>query len=205
LNKPFVCEIEVEPRKGLKVKTRWIVEQDRPYPTAERGRWRQGGGWFSEAGEGPGDGEERGTPRHYTASLLAEGVEPPEDWNRTHLAGYRTYSPGGDKGAPLPGSVTLRGNDLGEMTVSWEADKTQYATITVRGYAGRCTAAEHGWIAAHILPGLVAFAEDNRAPLFARAIEALRKRFAEVVADMRGEAGRLEASAGEIVAKLEKG
>lgn len=202
MNKPFVCEIEVEPRRGHKVKTRWIVEQDRPYPTAERGRWRQGGGWFCETGVWD---EGYCVAYRYTASLLAEGVEPPEDWNRTHLAGYRTYSPGGDKGAPLPGSVTLRGNDLGEMTVSWEAGKTQYATITVRGYAGRCTAAEHGWTAAHILPGLVAYAEANRAPLFARAIEALRKRFAEVVADMRAEADLLESSAAEIVAKLEKG
>lgn len=197
--KHHIAEIEVTTKKGHTQKTRWLVVQDRPYPClrADAGRlhWSNAGGLLGEYGSKP-----EGLGSRYKCYLLTPGGEVPEDYNRTHFAGY-SHRPG-PYGAPdvvNPGTIVLRGRDLGEMSVEF-GNNPEYPGISVRGYGGSPTTSERDWIKAEIIPALRQFVADNAAAMRRGAIAAVEKRLTDELEEKRRELETLAAMVPGILA-----
>lgn len=177
--------LNVSPKKGEYVRLRFLIKQSHPHPDIHgatgRLAWRNAEGLFAQWNR-PAEG----IGAKYYCDLLAEGVEPPTDYNRTHFAGYEGN----------PGSFSLRGKDIGELQIQIELRQapfhTTYATIRVRGF-DTPTPTERDFINREIVPFLQAHIEANR--------DALREQArAEIMAAMRAKV----AEAREQLAELEE-
>lgn len=168
-------EVYAWPKKGECVRLQFLITQSRPHPdiAGHTGRlaWRNAEGLFP-AWNNPASG----IGQKYYCHLLAEGVEPPEDYNRTHFAGYEGN----------PGSFALRGKDIGELQIIIDIRDSPWASncadIKVRGF-DRPTPSEREFINAQIVPFLEKHIQEHR--------EALREQArAEIVAAMREQVAR---------------
>ena len=197
--KHHITEIEVATKKGHAQKTRWIVVQDRPYPCirADAGRlnWSNAEGLIGKYGSQP-----EGLGSRYTCHLLTPEGEIPEEYNRTHFAGY-SHRPGpyGTPDVVNPGTVVLRGHDLGEMSVKFGSNH-DHPDISVRGYGGSPTPSERDWIKAEIVPALRRFIADNAETLRRDALAAVEKRLAAELEEKRQELAALAAMVPAILA-----
>lgn len=169
------AEVYAWPKKGECVRLRFLIKQSHPHPDIHSGpgrlAWRNGEGLFSSYNQ-----PAQGIGAKYYCYLLAEGVEPPTDFNRAHFAGYDGN----------PGSFALRGKDIGELSIQLESRTTPYAqdwaTIKVRGFDNP-TPSEREFIEAQIVPFLREHIKANRAALREQA-------HAEIVANMRAKVAR---------------
>ncbi len=197
-----IADITVSTKKGHEQKTRWHVEQSRPFPDMERGEWRNSGGLIPQHGS-------KGKPtigNEYRCFLLrADFDEAQATGNRNDFAGF---SPGlvyvNGLRALQPenrGPIELRGKSLGEMVITF-GNNPEWPDITVRGYGNRPTESERDWIKAAIVPALRQFIADNNDSLKAQAVAALKKDTAERIASYRADLDKMEKQMGDILAKL---
>ena len=197
--KHHIAEIEVSAKKGHTQKTRWLVVQDRPYPCirADAGRlnWSNAEGLLDKYGSKP-----EGLGSRYKCHLLTPEGEVPEDYNRTHFAGY-SHRPGpyGTPDVVNPGGITYRGHDLGEMSVKFGSNP-EYPDINVREYGGTPTPSERDWFKAEIVPALRRFIADNAETLRRDALAAVEKRLAAELEEKRQELAALAAMVPDILA-----
>jgi len=185
------CRITVETKKGAKQELLFDIRQQRPYPSIEKGgcyRWRNGDGVFREYGNAP-----RGLSREYSAHLLrSDYTEENAAGNLKDFAGY--------EGAP--GTVTLRGVDLGEMTIAINANgEKPYVSAKVRGFNSP-TPGERAWIEANIAPALVAFVEEHKAGLYLMAVGGVEQALQEGIAEGHKELAKLEVEAKAAITAL---
>lgn len=190
-------QLSVSTKKGEAQSLRFMIVQEIPYPdidgTGSRLQWRNGGAFFPKYGakfDGIGS-------RYHCYLLAAECENPPEDWNRSHLAGYADYD---DKTKVNGGTMTLRGKDLGEMSVYF-GNNPGWPEIKVRGFDNPSTA-EREVIEAQIVPGLLQFIAGNKAALYADACGRLRARIEKELSEARAELDTLEREANTAIAKL---
>jgi hypothetical protein len=140
-------------------------------------------------------------PERYRCNLLRADYDPATaEGNRRDFAGF------GYAGEPIaPGALTLRGKDLGEVTI--EAGRyvrdVAVSRITVRGHYAP-TPAERAWIEAEVWPVLAGYIEASRAGLRAAMLAGLRERCAAEVARVRDMADRCEAEALAELSRLEQ-
>lgn len=172
-----IASITITPKKGESVTLRFLVVQSIPYPdiASNGGRleWRNDGGLFPRYyNPASGIGE------NYHCYCLADGITPPEDYNRTHFAGYDGK----------PGAFLLRGKDIGELTINLGS----YAEIKVQGF-NTPTPGEREFITAQIVEPLRAFIAVNKAALKEEAVVKITAQMRERVATARKEIDRLEA------------
>jgi hypothetical protein len=160
---------------------RWLVVQETPHPDissngGSRLQWRNDGGLFGHYGQ-PAEG----IGERYDCYLLASDVaDVPENYNRTHFAGYVAYS--GDK-TPKPGAMIVRGKSLGEMTIHFGAN-TQYQEIKVHGFDSP-THGEREVIRNLVVPKLVYFIQANKGELKDYAVKQIKERMQRVIAEVR--------------------
>lgn len=189
-----IAIITVSPRKGESVRTQWELYRERPFPSIDGGscfRWRNGGGVFPEFGNPGGQIKDE-----YSAFLLRDGfVEGEREHTRHDYAGY--------DGAP--GTLTLRGRDLGEMSLKvnlWGREHSGFNCMPrVRGF-DIPSPGESDWIRESILPGILDYIRANRADLYREAVDGIADTLAERVEHMRQAAAELETGAAEAVARL---
>lgn len=196
--------INVTTKKGEVQLSRWLVAQSHPYPDAEGFsgsiRWRNGGGLFPEYGK-----PAAGIGQHYRCFLVIPEGEIPDNYTREQFAGYVPYASYGQPPKPAnPGTITLRGRDLGEMVVEikigdgWPSD---WVDIKVRGNDNP-TQQEREMIKREIVPHLREYIERNAAELHAVAVKRIAAQMAEQVARIRASAAELEKQASEAIARL---
>lgn len=196
--KHHIAEIEVATKKGHTQKTRWIVTQDHPHPCirADAGRlnWSNAEGLIGKYGSKP-----EGLGSRYKCHLLTPEGKVPEEYNRTHFAGY-SHRPGpyGTPEVVNPGTIVYRGQYLGEMSVEFGSNP-EYPDIKVRGY-GSPTTSERDWIKAEIVPALRRFIADNAETLRRDALAAVEKRLAAELEEKRQELAALAAMVPDILA-----
>lgn len=183
-----IVTINISPKKGESVALRFLVEQSHPYPriNAEAGtlKWDNAEGLLPKYGSpASGIGED------YRAYLLTPG-DVPENYNRTHFAGY-SHRPGpyGSPEVVNAGSFSLRGKDLGEMSISF-SNGSPY--VQVRGFSTP-SSSEMDFIRENIIPALAAFINTNKAELRAYALEKIEIRLESEVKEKRAELDKLEA------------
>jgi len=181
-------QFNISTKKGETQTLRFVVTQEIPFPDIEGNgsglRWRNFGGLFKNY-----NGEVKGIGSNYICHLLAPG-DVPEDYNRTHFAGYADYH---DKTKVNGGTMTVRGRDLGEMTIHFE-DREHWnsETIKVNGYNSPSNG-ERQVIAQLVLPPLREFIAANKAALREEAIAKIKARFAEQIKATRSHVDALEA------------
>lgn len=168
--------------------TLWGISQERPYPDIAdlRNGWRNSGGIFRSYSS-----PATGLSRNYRAVLLRPDLEP------SKATGTRRDHAGYDGN---PGTLTLRGRDLGEILIDIELRGPArhlpvYARIRVRGFEDP-TPGENAWIQAEIIPALVAFIGEHEADLKAEAV-------AGTLEYMRGQIARVRETIAELEAQIE--
>lgn len=193
-----ITHINVSPKKGEVVKTRWIIWQERPHPCirSETGAlaWSHMEGLLGKYGSKPS-----GLGSRYKCHLLTPEGDIPEDYDRTHFAGF-SHRPGpyGTPEVVNPGSFALRGKDLGEITVGI-GNNPQYPEIRVRGFDSPSTS-ERDFIKAQIVPYLMEAINANAASLREQALAYVQKRLASELAEKRKELEDLEKLVPQILA-----
>jgi len=144
--------ITITTKKNVTVDTKWSVVLERPYHYIERNGWS-------------GRNDSAITRRAYKCNLLRSDIETNFDTRKDH-AGWDGN----------PGSITFRGNDLGEMTLTIERNSPNHPKgawgfyASVRGFE-RTTKTENDFIETEILPKLSKFIEENANGLFSDAKE----------------------------------
>jgi len=181
---------QISTKKGESQTVRFLVSQEHPWPdfhsTGSSIQWRNTGGLFP-AYQQPAVG----LGSRYYCYLTVPGIEIPEGWNRTHLAGF-THRPG-PYGSPYvtnPGTITLRGKDLGEMTVYF-GNNPEWPDIKVRGHDAP-SSSERDFIKAQIVPALRDFITANKDELKQEAIAAVKAAFAKSIKAARSELDAME-------------
>jgi hypothetical protein len=193
-----IAHINVFPKKGECVKTRWLIWQERPFPCirAEGGAlaWSNMEGLLGKYGSKP-----TGLGSRYKCHLLTPEGDIPEDYNRTHFAGF-SHRPGpyGTPEVINPGTFALRGKDLGEITVKIGSDP-QYPDIKVRGFDSP-SASERDFIKAQIVPFLMEAINANAASLRKQALAYVSKRLTGELAEKSKELESLEKMIPQIMA-----
>ncbi len=188
-----LTSFNISTKKGESQTVRFLVSQEHPWPDySSNGSsidWRNTGGLFS-AYQQPATG----LGSRYYCYLTTPGIEIPEGWNRTHLAGF-SHRPGpyGTPEVVNPGSITLRGKDLGEMTVYF-GDNPEWPDIKVRGHDAP-SSSERDFIKAQIVPALLEFIAANREELKAEAVAAVKASFAKKLGEARAELDAMEKKA----------
>ena len=185
--KNHICNMTIKLKKGSEVCLAFDVVQDRPYPDIEKGgswKWRNAHGLFREYGR-----EANGIGETYLCSLLRSDLnERKREFNRKDYAGY--------KGAP--GTFAIRGHDMGEISICIEP---HYAKVRVRGFDVP-TVGENDFVKNAIVPQLRSYIEAHKEELLAEAVDGIEKTFAERIAEMREEAGRLEKEAAQAMLNM---
>lgn len=188
-------QLEVSTKKGDLQKLRFLVVQEIPFPCVggqtSTLAWVNYEGLFSSYGN-----KAQGIGETYKCYLLADTApeEIGEDYNRNHFAGYKPYRSYGQPEAPANGgTLTVRGKDLGEMSITF-AHGFDWPTIRVNESCAP-SATESEVIKAQIVPPLVKFIKDNRAFLKACAITRIKAQFARKLREAREQLDKLEKQA----------
>lgn len=176
-----IINIQFSTKKGETQTARFGIEQEIPFPSigghSYSLKWENFGGLFREYGRDP-----EGIGRIFKCYLLVPDVEIPEDYNRTVFAGFVEYPK--DKNTPKPGTIKIRGNDLGETTVSINLD-SNYSTVSVREYNGRPTESEKKVFDSLIIPKLREFIEQNEKEIRENSIKKIKTRMRDVIEEAR--------------------
>lgn len=190
-------QIVIEPKKGCPVVTLWGIRQVPVYPIFDTGcgelRWCNCEGLMTRHGEPL----VAGLREWYVCDLLRSDAEEHDISNRRCHAGYVEYDRAMCRGNP--GTFSLRGEDLGEMSVNFNGNPL-WPSINVRGF-GTPTPGERTFIIREICCWLQAHIDENKAQLKAEAIaetrEAARKR-------IEGARARLDKLEAEMTAAIDK-
>lgn len=183
----------VSTKKGESQAVRFLISQEHPWPdyhsTGSKIEWRNTGCVF-ESYQHPAEG----IGSRYYCYLTMPDVEIPEGWNRTHLAGF-SHRPGpyGTPEVVNPGTITLRGKDLGEMTVYFGSNP-EWPDIKVRGHDAP-SSSERDFIKAQIVPHLLEFIAANRDELKQEAVAAIKAAFAKCLQSARADLDAMETKA----------
>ena len=169
----IIATIEVNPAKGQSQITRWLVEMLTPYPDLSGPEWRNAGTLLPRAGH-----PATAPYPTYMAFLLAEGVEPPEQYDRTHFAGYAP-KPGGPAN---PGTIVYRGKDLGECSVELDRGITLRSRTGARSHP---TPSEAAFLTDQVATPLRAFITTHRAALAHQAASKFAQRCNANLAEYR--------------------
>lgn len=198
-----IAHIKISTKKGHEQLTRWEVSQGRPFPDMDHNRqWRNAGQLLPKNNGKPSIGS-----IYYCSMLRSDFQIETATGNRNDYAGF---SPGlvyNDQGQRVvqpehPGSIVLRGNSLGELSVNFEGNP-EYPDIKVRGGFNQSpTPTERDWIKTSIVPALHQFIADNAAELKADAVASLKKETAERLAGYRADIDRMEKQINEAIANL---
>lgn len=181
---------------------RFIVEQAPEYCSLDGGRRWQTNALFPTYRKDP---EPVRLPAAYRAFLLAHNATPTEGepWNREILAGYIPYdydATGARITTPNPGTITLRGRDLGELSAHISGDWITYRTDAHRDPSP----GEKKWLDSHLTPALKSYIQEHRASLYADAYAATLASIADALRNARAELDKLEEEARAQSAKLPK-
>lgn len=173
-------QFTVTTKKNTTTETKWDIVQERPYYCVERNNWS-------------GRNDEAIRRKIYKCNLLRSDMETNFD-NRKDFAGYEGN----------PGTITFRGNDLGEMSVILEKNRynNEYswdATICVRGYGNRATDSERAFVKAEIVPMLAKFIEANASELLQNAKQDYEKGLKKEIEYHREQLAKLEVKIPEMV------
>lgn len=200
--KNHIAPINVTTKKGHEQTTRWLLSQSRPCPdlTAQGSflQWRNAGGVI------PGRScDKPELPRSYFAHLLRSDYSPDaHTGTREDFAGFEPalkYDPQTGqrvKTPENPGTINLRGQSLGEMTleITPGAAFGPRIDIKVRGFAVP-TPSEKEWIKAHIVPGLLSYIEQHAEEMHAETLAELRAHVCQRVSTARSQLDALEKQA----------
>ena len=181
---------------------RFIVEQSPEHCSLDGGRRWQTNAIFPNYRKDP---DPVRLPATYRAHLLATDAAPVdgETWNREILAGYIPYgytTTGARITTANPGTIKLRGRDLGELTAHVSEHWTTYKT----NLSGSPSPGEQKWLDAHLAPALKSYLKEHRASLYADAYAATLASVADALRNARAELDKLEAEARTQTAKLPK-
>jgi hypothetical protein len=195
--------INISTKKGEIQLTRWIITQTHPHPDTEGHsgeiKWRNAENLFDRYNQ-----PASGIGQCYQCSLTIPADEIPDNYDRTHFAGFVPYAGyGKPANPPNAGTFTIRGRDLGEVQIEIKEGSgwQNYTSCNVNG-GDRPTPQEKEIIEKQIVPILRAIIERDAAELHAAAVARLKATFAEQVARVRASANRLEKEAAEALAKL---
>lgn len=197
-NMHHILEIDL-PKHGP---ARFLIEQTPEHCSMDGGRRWQTNAIFPQYHKDP---EPVRLPASYRAHLLATDAAPVdgEPWNREILAGYIPYGYDG-AGARIttanPGTIKIRGRDLGELTAHVSEHWTTYKT----NMSGSPSPGEQKWLDSHLAPALKAYIETHRASLYADAYDATLASITNALRNARAELDKLEKAAAEQTAKLPK-
>ena len=122
----------------------------------------------------------------YRAHLLAEEVDPPNDYNRTHFAGF-TWQKESGRDAPKiitnPGTFAFRGNDLGEIAINLSmGGQFPECNIRVRDH-GALKPGEREFLRSQVVIPLADFVLARGEELAKLATEKLRQTLKERIRD----------------------
>lgn len=203
--KHHIAEITVSTKKGHSQLTRWIVTQDRPYPSLHASygiEWQNAEGLFPRYNQPQ-------TPSigtTYRCSLLRSDIDLDNmTGTRTDYAGYDSGSKWDADGRarlpnPAPGIIELRGRSLGELSVKfdrnpdWPEIRQNISDVPSSG--------ERDWIMANVIPHLRAYIAANAASLKAQAVEALKDYVSSSIDKARRELDEAAAKMNAVIAKL---
>lgn len=132
-----------------------------------------------------------------TGELCAEGVTPPKNWNRTHLAGFK-HQPGG-YGTPEvtnPGAIIYRGRDMGKLEIRIDPFRGFGCIFGSKGM----TRTEHDMLMEQVVPHLKAFITEHRATLKAAAVATIRERLESEIVEAEQKIATLKASIPDLIA-----
>jgi hypothetical protein len=195
--------INISTKKGDVQPTRWIITQSHPHPDTEGHsgeiRWRNAENLFDRYHQ-----PSTGIGQCYLCSLTIPADEIPDNYDRTHFAGFAPYAGYGKPAAePNAGTFKIRGRDMGEVRIEIKVGSgwQNYTSCNVNG-GDRPTPQEKEIIEKQIVPTLRALIERDAAELHAAAVARLKATFAEQVSRVRASANRLEKEAAEAIAKL---
>lgn len=185
-----IAEIEVSPRKGETVLTRWHVWQERPFPDigSFREGWRNAGDLFPRYGRPAGDLVER-----YCAELLRPDFTPDMPNNRLAYSGYY-----GNQCA-----FKWLGEGVGEITAKVHPMAPAHPVHFRAAYGEKITPTLFAFLVKNVEPALLAFIGANREGLRREAVEGVRISFACQVQEARERLEKLEAEAREALERLE--
>lgn len=200
--KKHIAQIDISTKKGHEQTTRWLLSQSRPCPdlTAQGSflQWRNAGGVIPCR-----SCEKPELPRSYFAHLLRSNYSPDaHTGTREDFAGFEPalkYDPQTGlrvKTPENPGTLTLRGQSLGEMMLELTPGAMfgPRVEIKVRGFAAP-TPSEKDWIKAHIVPGLLAYIEQHADEMHAETLAELRAHVCQRVSNARAQLDHLEKQA----------
>lgn len=186
----ITVKIDITTKKGVTIQTTWGLWQGKPYPSFNhRLDWENTGGLFKEYYED----KAKGLGREYHFALLRNDRTEWTGKDRTDYAGFVPYL----EETPNPGSFAYRGNDMGEITGSFDINPAPFSLSgcvdwSVRGWSGTATPSERDFLNNAVKPALIAAAEAHKDALKAEAIEALRAHVAENLADARASLDKAE-------------
>jgi hypothetical protein len=183
-------KLTVQTKKDTTQHTTWRVLQLHPWPHIAQGYY-----W---------DMRGQKLKTEYEARLLRNDVPLPANDDRNDLAGFTPYR----STTPNPGTITLRGRDLGEMELTiciypdGDTGATRHSTLMrVRGNE-HPTDAERAWIEDQIVTPLLDTIADDLDTLRTEAIDATRKLFNGQIAYARESLTRLESEIDKHMAAL---
>ena len=197
----LICTITISTKKGEQQITRWLIEQDAPIPHINLtgglcAGWENAGGLIGRYGNKP-----EGIGTSYRCHLLAEGVTPPKNWNRTHLAGFK-HQPGGYNTQEVtnPGTIIYRGRDMGELDIMIDPSRAFDVTFkNYNGVNGALTRTEHDMLMEQVVPHLKAFITEHRATLKAAAVATIRERLESEIVETEQKIATLKASIPDLI------
>jgi len=198
----LICTITISTKKGEQQITRWLIEQDAPIPRINltgglRAEWENAGGLIGRYGKKP-----EGIGTSYRCHLLAEGVTPPKNWNRTHLAGFK-HQPGGYNTQEVTnrGTIIYRGRDMGELDIMIDPSRAFDVTFkTYNGFNGALTRTGHDMLMEQVVPHLKAFITEHRATLKAAAVATIRERLESEIVETEQKIAALKESIPNLLA-----
>ena len=183
-------------KKGEQQITRWLIEQDAPIPRINltgglRAEWENAGGLVGRYGKKP-----EGIGTSYRCHLLAEGVTPPKNWNRTHLAGFK-HRPGpyGTPEVTNPGTIVYRGRDMGELEIMIDPFCGFGYNFGNKGM----TRTGHDMLMEQVVPHLKAFITEHRATLKAAAVATIHERLESEIVEAEQKISTLKASIPDLI------
>jgi hypothetical protein len=177
-------------KKGETQTIRFLIKQNTPYPDTEgfsgNLRWRNAEGIIASHNNSTPK-----LPASYQCYLLPTPTNPiPENFNRTHLAGYENNE------SPL----SLRGRSLGEVTITLTET---YEKPNVRGFQTP-TPGERKLLEEWIYPQLREFIAENRKELRHEALQTLSDTFDRQIARLEDSIETLKLQSQKALETLQK-
>ena len=192
----LICTITISTKKGEQQITRWLIEQDAPIPHINLtgglcAGWENAGGLIGRYGNKP-----EGIGTSYRCHLLAEGVTPPKNWNRTHLAGFK-HQPGGYNTQEVtnPGTIVYRGRDMGELEIMIDPFRGFGYNFCNKGM----TRTGHDMLMEQVVPHLEGFITEHQATLKAAAVATIHERLESEIVEAEQKIATLKASIPDLI------